>query len=257
MKIGIFFYKNPLAQECAKRIAEWLKNKKHHPIFNEVKGIELAIILGGDGTILHVANRIANSGNSVPIIRVNFGTVGFLTNVDSNDIFNRLMDFLQGENYIIIKKARIEAFIERGGEKKSVGDVLNDVVVERILSKAISFSLKDSSGRDREMEVLSQRGDGIIFSTKTGSTAYNRSASGPILTRESRMAIAMVSPSVSPWSRSVILDELTNFEVFNFQKGKTRLVLDSKKVIRLLPGDIVSIKRSGKFNVFVEFGDQI
>jgi len=257
MRIGIFFYKNPLAQECAKRIEEWLKNKKHCPVLNNVKGIELAIILGGDGTILHVANKIANSGASVPIIRVNFGTVGFLTNVESDDVFNRLEDFLQGKNYILIKKARIEAFIERGGEKKSIGDVLNDVVIERISTKAISFVLKNYFARDNEEKVLSQRGDGIIFSTKTGSTAYNRSASGPILTRENKMAITMVAPTVSPWSRAVGLDEFTNLEVLEFQKGRVRLVLDSKKVIRLLPGDIVSIKRSDKFNIFVEFGDQI
>lgn len=257
MRIGIFFYKNPLAQECAERIKEWLKNKKHCPVLNSVKGIKLAIILGGDGTILHVANKIANSGAFVPIIRVNFGTVGFLTNVEADEIFNRLEEFLQGKNYILIKKARMEAFIERGGEKKSVGDVLNDVVIERISAKAISFVLKDCSARDNAEKVIPQRGDGIIFSTRTGSTAYNRSASGSILVRENKMAITMVAPTVSPWSRAFNLDESTNLEVLEFQKGRVRLVLDSKKVVRLLPDDVVSIKRSAKFNIFVEFGDQI
>jgi NAD+ kinase len=255
MRIGIFHYLNPEALKCALELKEWLKNKGHEPVRNKLKGIDLAIILGGDGTILHTANRIARRGLSVPIIRINFGTVGFLTNVDPCDVRKRLNEFLNGENHIFVNKSRISVVVKKNGRIRFSGDALNEAFVDRTSVKATSFVLENRfQGGAPDKATL--KGDGIIFSTKTGSTAYNRSAGGPILLREDNMAITMICPTDHPWSRVVHLDEYTQFALSGFQKENARLTIDGRLIMHLDPEDVITVGKSEKDTIFVEFGNQ-
>lgn len=253
MLIGIFYHKNPAAKKLAKRIRAWLKTKKQRAVFNKVKGIKLAIVLGGDGSILHVADKIAKKGLLIPIIRVNFGTTGFLTNVEPEEIFDRLTEYLKKKNHIFIKKARIEVAVERKGKIVFRKDALNEAVIKKISVGITLFTIK----LDNDGEEIRQRGDGLILATKTGSTAYNRSASGSMLVRENKMVATMICPVDGPWSRALDFNETTEIVVKNFQKGNACLVLDNKMIMELSPKDNLIVKRSKNVNVFVEFGDII
>lgn len=255
MRIGLFYHKNPEAKNCIRKVKKWLKDEHHDPVINKIQGIELAIVFGGDGTILHTANKIAERGMSLPMIRVNFGTVGFLANVEPEKVYERLTEFLNNENYIFTKRSRVGVMVKRDGKTKFNGDALNEAFVDRTSVKPTSFIIENVS-QDSEYNKSSLRGDGIIFSTKTGSTAYNRSAGGPILVKED-LAITPICPIPNSWFQIVSLNELTRLKISNFQKGNARLSLDGKMVMKLNQNDVIIIKKSDKNTIFVEFGDRI
>jgi NAD+ kinase len=136
--------------------------------------IDLAIVVGGDGTILHVARTIARHG--VPLIGVNLGRLGFLTDIPTDRMEDELGRILDG-NFKTEERILLEAEIVRDGQVQHAANALNDVVINKGgLARLIEFE----TWVDREY-VNSTRADGIIVATPTGSTAYALSAGGPIL----------------------------------------------------------------------------
>lgn len=135
---------------------------------------DLAVIMGGDGTMLGAARELARS--SVPLIGINHGRLGFITDISLDSANDALASVLQG-NYDTEDRALLEGRVTRGEEVMFSGLALNDVVLNR-------------AGRGGMIEVrvefdgafmYSQRADGLIVATPTGSTAYSLSANGPIL----------------------------------------------------------------------------
>jgi len=136
--------------------------------------IDLAIVVGGDGTILHVARTLARHG--VPLIGVNLGRLGFLTDIPTDRMEDELGRILDGD-FKTEERALLEAEIVRDGKVKHAANALNDVVINKGgLARLIEFE----TWVDDEF-VNSMRADGIIVATPTGSTAYALSAGGPIL----------------------------------------------------------------------------
>lgn len=135
---------------------------------------DLAVVLGGDGTMLAAARALAPSG--VPLVGVNRGRLGFLTDIASTDMLDALGRLLDGE-YRIEHRFLLHAEVRRQGELLVKSDAVNDVVLAKGgLGRMIEFSVRV----DGEF-IYSQRSDGIIVATPTGSTAYALSANGPIL----------------------------------------------------------------------------
>jgi NAD+ kinase len=133
-------------------------------------GADLLVVLGGDGTLLSVAHHAARSG--VPVMGVNLGRLGFLTEITVSEALSTLDRFLSGEAGLISPRSLLE-----GRTRKEVSYCLNDLVitkgaVARMIELAIAID-----GRD----VATFKADGLIVSTPTGSTAYSLSAGGPIL----------------------------------------------------------------------------
>jgi NAD+ kinase len=137
---------------------------------------DLVVVLGGDGTFIGMAGRIAQSGSSVPILGVNFGSLGFLTEIPLGELFESLESVLEGEAQID-KRVMLRARTLRGDGVYADRLVLNDVVITKAaLSRIIDLSV--SIG---EQPVMRVRADGLIVATPTGSTAYNLAAGGPIV----------------------------------------------------------------------------
>ena len=135
---------------------------------------DLAITLGGDGTILHAARSLADKG--VPMVGINIGRLGFLADISSDEIDTVLDDILSGK-YIEEERFLLEARIIRNKKIVFSADALNDVVVHiRDVARMIEFET-----RINDQFVNHQRADGLIISTPTGSTAYALSSGGPIL----------------------------------------------------------------------------
>jgi NAD+ kinase len=176
-------------------IASWLKARGVEPVFDEAtaglaeqgglrqvarddlpRHVDLILLLGGDGTLLGMADRIAKAGLEVPILGVNFGGLGFMTEVTYDELYASLEATLAG-TAPVESRLMLRAVIERDGHSRAEHYVLNDVTVTGgSLSRVVEFAV--SVGGEF---VARFHADGIIVSTPTGSTAYNLSAGGPIV----------------------------------------------------------------------------
>ncbi|HAY46674.1 MAG TPA: NAD kinase, partial [Gammaproteobacteria bacterium] len=139
--------------------------------------VELGIVLGGDGTLLNVARKLAPLG--IPIIGVNLGRLGFLTDVPLASMNKDILEILQGTH---TEEQRMMLLLEviRDGKLIASGHALNDIVISRHnADRLIAWSAKVNGKL-----ITSARSDGVIVSTPTGSTAYALSAGGPILDPE-------------------------------------------------------------------------
>lgn len=137
---------------------------------------DLVVVLGGDGTLLAMAKAIAESGKDVPILAVNFGSLGFLTETTRPELFDSLDAVLAGRASHDLRMM-LCAVATRAGSERVSHMALNDVVFSRTaLSRMIELSV--SVG---DQFVTAVRADGLIVATPTGSTAYNLAAGGPIV----------------------------------------------------------------------------
>ena len=184
------------AAEQLERLGVWLNRRKIEPIYErETAGltgyaagcrqasrdelpslVDLIVLLGGDGTLLGMATRIAQSGRDVPILGVNFGSLGFLTETRIDELEPSLEAVLAG-TAVIDERTMLAADTHRGAECFDARVVLNDVVFTKAaLSRIIELSI--SVGDNLVTRV---KADGLIVATATGSTAYNLAAGGPIV----------------------------------------------------------------------------
>jgi NAD+ kinase len=137
---------------------------------------DLAVVLGGDGTLLAMAKAIAESGHDIPILAVNFGSLGFLTEITRPEIFQSLDTLISGKATHDLRMM-LRASASRAGRPVLTHLALNDVVFSRTaLSRMIELDV--SVG---DQFVASVKADGLIVATPTGSTAYNLAAGGPIV----------------------------------------------------------------------------
>ena len=140
------------------------------------KECDLVVVLGGDGTLISMAARIAESGAHVPILGVNFGSLGFLTEITLPEMYQSLESVLNGTAQID-ERMMLRSQTLRGGALYTNRLALNDVVItkgamSRIIDLAVSVG---------DQPVMRVRADGLIISSPTGSTAYNLAAGGPIV----------------------------------------------------------------------------
>jgi NAD+ kinase len=137
---------------------------------------DLVLVLGGDGTLLAMAKAIAESGHDVPILAVNFGSLGFLTEITRPEIYESL-DRVLNNRATHDQRMMLRATASRAGQAAVTHLALNDVVFSRTaLSRMIELSV--SVG---DQFVTAVKADGLIVATPTGSTAYNLAAGGPIV----------------------------------------------------------------------------
>ncbi|MDR1558307.1 MAG: NAD(+)/NADH kinase [Clostridiales bacterium] len=192
---------------------------------------DLIVVLGGDGTMLQAAHHAALA--DIPLLGVNLGTLGYLTDVEPGEIDLALDAALQG-------RFTLERRIMLRTDLNEKWAALNDIVISRgIFSKLIRFQLYIN---DEYIDTI--RADGIIVSTPTGSTAYNLSAGGPILKPDSEMmVITAICPHalyLRPWVISA--GDTVGVRVLN--DADATIAMDGRNMTELEPGRLLSIKRS-------------
>jgi NAD+ kinase len=138
--------------------------------------VDMVVVLGGDGTLLSMADCIGSAGSAIPILGVNFGSLGFLTEVTLPELYRSLDAALAGRAHIE-ERMMLSAITRRGGNVFERSIALNDVVI----TKAARSRMIDLSVSVSNEFVTRVRADGLIVATPTGSTAYNMSAGGPIV----------------------------------------------------------------------------
>jgi NAD+ kinase len=137
---------------------------------------DLLVVLGGDGTLIGMAGRVANADADIPIVGVNFGSLGFLTEITLPELYPSLEAVLDGSAQIE-SRLMLRAQTVRGSEVYSDRVALNDVVVTKgALSRIIDLAVAIG-----DQPVMRVRADGLIIASPTGSTAYNLAAGGPIV----------------------------------------------------------------------------
>ncbi|WP_341675157.1 NAD kinase [Niveibacterium sp. SC-1] len=198
---------------------------------------DLAVVLGGDGSFLTAARRLA--AQSVPLAGVNLGRLGFLTDIPLESMFERIGEILAGRS-LREERMLLEAEVLRGGECVFRAMALNDVVLS-----------KGESGRMIEFElhvdgefVYSQRSDGIIVSTPTGSTAYAMSANGPILhPGVTGIALVPLCPHALT-HRPVTVSDQCQVELVIAPRHDAQLHFDGQERFDAHAGDRLRIRRS-------------
>jgi NAD+ kinase len=199
---------------------------------------QLIIVLGGDGTLLSVA-RITFPFD-VPLLPVNLGSLGFLTEVSLPALYDTLEKVLQGD-YAIESRMLLKASLMREGN--TIGDyhVLNDVVI----NKGIPARIVNLEVLVNDQYMTSYRADGLIISTPTGSTAYSLSAGGPII--HPSMRSLLLSP-ICPFTltnRHIVIPDLSRIKVKLLTKGESvHITLDGQQECEMLEDDVLEVQKA-------------
>ena len=198
---------------------------------------DLAIVLGGDGTMLNAARQLARF--AVPLVGVNQGRLGFMTDIARNDMLASVDDLLAGR-FTPESRLLLEAEVFRAGRKISSNLALNEVVVDKgPIGRLIELQLFI----DGEF-VFNLRSDGLIVSTPTGSTAYALSANGPIQhPGVSSIALVPLCPHALT-NRPVVVGDDSQIEIRILRAIDSRAHFDGQVTIDLHLGDVVRIRRA-------------
>ena len=199
---------------------------------------DLVIVVGGDGSLLGAARELAKS--KIPILGVNRGRLGFLTDISPSDLEERLARVLEGD-YIEESRLLLDGHVERNGQPLGYGSALNDVVLHPGKStRMIGFDLFIDGHF-----VYSQRSDGLIVATPTGSTAYSLSAGGPIMhpKLDAVVLVPMFPHTLS--SRPIVVDGKSEIKLVIGETNETypQVSFDGQMNIACAPGDIIRITK--------------
>ncbi len=247
----------PLALQAGREIVNWLEQRAIQPAMHHEAAVhlnrldlalpagdawgtaELLIVLGGDGTLIRAVKTVAPYG--VPVLGINTGHLGFLTEIENAEIFDHLAQFLGGE-YVIEERVMLWAQVERDGKKLLEVTALNDVVISKG-PRARLVQLGVSVGETR---VARYPADGVIVATPTGSTAYSLSAGGPIV--EPTVDCLLVTP-ICPHtisSRSIVVGGSEEITLTILESpAEVGLSADGSDPFPLSQGDLVRVRRAG------------
>ncbi|MEW6275605.1 MAG: NAD(+)/NADH kinase [Bacillota bacterium] len=202
------------------------------------KEAECLIVLGGDGTLLNSARQAAPAG--IPILGINIGRMGFLTEVDAPDLFFALERLLKGE-YAIEGRMMLEARVYRRGKWIERSSALNDAVVTKGAFARLIF-LETYVNNEY---VATYPADGLIIASPTGSTAYSLSAGGPLVSPELELMLVTPICPHSLWARPLVIgaDEEIKINV-NSQNEEVMLTMDGQYGFRLEQNDTVVVTKS-------------
>jgi NAD+ kinase len=241
-------------------LAGWLEARGVHPVFEtetaELAGVpagrptvarddlpkecDLLVVLGGDGTLIGMAGRIARAGTDVPILGVNFGSLGFLTEITLSELYDALAATLEGRA-VIESRAMLTARTSRDNMPFADHLVLNDIVITKgAMSRIIEIAVIVG-----DTPVMRVRADGLIIASPTGSTAYNLAAGGPIVhPAVDAILLTPIAPHTLT-NRPVIISASSEVHVRPIMEGNEVFVtFDGQSGFPLLAGDLVSVRRA-------------
>ncbi|MEN9724333.1 MAG: hypothetical protein RJB38_2319 [Pseudomonadota bacterium] len=202
---------------------------------------DLIVVLGGDGTFLSIARLMKN--RSVPVLGINMGQLGFLTEIKKSEAISALSEILSGVAPLISQRSLLEVTVCRKGKTVFQGPVVNDAVISKgAIARIIGIQVRIN---DRDVTMI--RADGVIVSTPTGSTAYSLAAGGPILEPSlPALVITAICPHALTQRPLVISEESVVEMTLQHRPGHVLLTLDGQDVVDLKEGDRVTIKRFKK-----------
>lgn len=237
----------PLAREAADGIRCWAAGRSIRVLdeaglqarvaADRAAGVDLLVVLGGDGTLLSAVRAL--DGCEVPILGVNLGFLGFLTEVGLDELFPMLERVAEGR-FELDARTTLEGTVSRAGAEPRQFRVFNDLV----LSKGALARISELEVRVDGRHLTNVKADGLIVATPTGSTAYSLSAGGPIV---SPHLPAIVLAPICPHTlthRPILLEDSARIEVRLVSKnGEVFLTLDGQEGFELRDDDVVEVAK--------------
>ncbi len=226
-----------LASQTAERLN--IQDCPHRNLHELAEECDVVVVMGGDGTMLSIARELASTG--APLIGINQGRLGFLTDITVDDMFDAVAEILSGQ-YVAEERILLNGQIRRNGERVFEATAFNDVVVG-----------KGGSGRLIDLEiainsefVYSQRADGLVVTSPTGTTAYALSAGGPIVhpTLEAVALVPICPHTLS--ARPIVVSSHSRIELTLTYADDARVHFDGQMHFDLMSGDHVWITRASK-----------
>jgi NAD+ kinase len=268
-RIGIYAKcSHPDAVSIALEVAEWLRARgmevfpekaladKMDPQMlsfdrDEIPGlVDLIVVLGGDGTLISVARHVARmkEPREIPILGINLGNLGFLTESTRQETFVSLENLLKG-HFVVSSRMMLEAVIWRNGVEKSRFRVLNDVVI----NKGVIARIIDMEVWVDDAYLTTFKADGLIIATPTGSTAYNLSAGGPIICPGLHcFVITPICPHMLANRPLIVCDESVIRIEVKCKDEDVVLTADGQVGTDLQAGDIIEVFKSSRATILVD-----
>jgi len=223
----------------AQKVARWLESRKIQVQLNNITpDLDLLVVLGGDGTLLHIAEQAAR--HSIPVTGINLGNLGFLTEYAKDETEHALENILVGR-VVIENRLMLKTRVLRQGQPEPYRYALNDIVINKYTLDRL-LHLATRAGEDY---ITTYKADGLIFSTPTGSTAYNLSAGGPLV--HPGLATILVTP-ICPFmlsSRPLILPASTPITAEFESNGNAecaQVIVDGQPCWEMHDGDQLEVE---------------
>jgi len=227
---------------------------EHLPMFNEGDvlpleefEVDIIVIIGGDGTILRVEHK---TKREIPILGINMGTLGFLTEVEPSQAFFAISKVLNGE-YLIDERMKLRTYIDG---HNSVPDALNEVtILTGNPGKIVHLKYYVDESPAEEM-----RGDGLIISTPTGSTGYAMSAGGPFV--DPRLEVIILAPlaPIALSARPMVIPASSRIEVRNLSTSRDMIIaIDGQYQNKVGPETVIEVEKSPRKTKFIRFSREI
>ena len=269
LSVAIFAKKHdPRCQGVADDLINWLEENKCLPLVEAdlahligySKGMaeaeireqaELVVVLGGDGTLISVARLF--SGKEIPIVGVNLGSLGFLTEVTVDELYPTLERCLEG-NPRVSERMMLDVTVFRDGKEIEKTCVLNDMVI----NKGALARIVDLETKVNRHFLTTYKADGLIVSTPTGSTGYSMSAGGPIIhPLMSCIVITPICPHTLTNRPIVVTDEsIICITIASSFDEKVYLTLDGQVGFKLMQGDSIEVRKALKTTALVMSKDR-
>lgn len=214
-------------------------------VVEDIGEADIIFSIGGDGTFLKTS-RLTDK----PIIGINTGTLGYLTEIKPDDLKSALEDMLNG-NYYIEERMMLEGeVIKSKGDVIKIPESLNEIAISKDVTGIVRF---DAIVNDKL--INSYTADGILICTPTGSTAYNLSCGGPIVDPTAKIITLTPIAPHTIINRSIILsdDSIVKIKITELRDETSSYVLYDGKPIEVHGGDIIRIKKSDKITKIVKF----
>lgn len=263
-RVGVFAKRNhPEAVEIAREVTNWLQERGievfHDKALAEDLGtgqgypggsipamVNLIVVLGGDGTLISVARKVGDL--RTPILGVNLGSLGFLTEITLQEIFPVLEQVVRGD-FIVSSRMMLDAVVRREGREVGRYRVLNDVVI----NKGALARIIDMEASVDDVYLTTFKADGLIISTPTGSTGYNLAAGGPIIYPDlDCLVMAPICPHMLT-NRPIIVSDKAIIRVeVKFQDQDVVFTADGQVGMPLQGGDVVEVRRSRSCTLLVK-----
>lgn len=255
-KIAVFAkVHDPRCQDVAVELFNWLSERDCLPLIEAhlarhlgCPGVaaedissraDMVVVLGGDGTLISTARIIGE--RDIPILGVNLGSLGFLTEIALDELYPALEKCLAGD-FRVSERIMLRAVVQRDGKETASHLVLNDVVINKgALARIVDLKTKVNS-----LELATFKADGLIISTPTGSTGYSLSAGGPIVNPSMNcIVITPICPHTLT-NRPIVIDDssVVDITVKSLDDEDIYLTLDGQVGLELRSGDRIHVSRA-------------
>ena len=252
-RIGILYH--PLrdkARDLAEKLEEFLSSREvsswrcstwdEDQAKSQLEGTELIFSIGGDGTILRAIRIVTPL--SVPILGINLGRLGFITEIDGNEVLSNLPDLLKGGGWVE-ERAMLEAQIEARSFH-----ALNDVVLRSVAVRLVNIeAVIDGTA------ITTYRADGVIVATATGSTSYSLASGGPILHPQSKEIVLQPISCHLGFAHALVLPQQSIVDLKVSPREKAILSIDGQVELPLSDGQNIRVKLSPHIARFLRIHD--